>query len=148
MTTTLFRFLKLSPVIGFFLTILSVSLMSVPAVQADDHGSIRLYKLNKKGQPVKQNWVGKQGLAGCQNLRLKREVFRVAQIGYEYCVVYSKKDCESGSEVQAMWDGKRYRVADIDIKQPQTKLLRGSKWVLNPDQNVIIRSWQCEYPSE
>ena len=119
-----------------------------PLALADDHGSIRLYKLNKKGQPVKQNWVGKQGKEGCHNLRLKREVFRVAQVGYEYCVVYGEKDCTSGSEVQAMWDGKRYRVADIDVKKPQTQLLRGSKWVLNPEENVIIRSWRCEYPAE
>lgn len=112
---------------------------------ADNHGTTRFYKLNKKGQEVRLNWTGKQGAVDCRNFRLKRPVIRFAQVGYEYCELFAKKNCVADSQLSAMWDGKKYRVADIDVKQPQTELRRGAKWVLDKQKNVKVASLRCQY---
>ena len=112
---------------------------------ADGHGKIRMYKLNSKGQEINQLWVKKPRAEKCVTAIRNRKVSQFAQTGFAWCQIFSEKDCAEGSEVPAMWGGKRYRVADIDIEQPQVRLLRGSEWMLSEDSNVEIRSWFCSY---
>lgn len=119
--------------------------IQVGVAYGDDHGKIRMYKLNNKGQALNQLWVKKPKPDQCVNAIRNRKVFRFSQVGFAYCQVFSKKDCEEGSEVRAKWGGKKYRVADIDISQPQIKLLRGTEWILSPDTNLVVRSWYCSY---
>ena len=104
-----------------------------------------MYKLNSKGQAVNQLWVKKPKAEQCVTAIRNRNVFQFSQIGFSWCQVFSKKDCEPGSEVPAMWGGKRYRVADIDITEPQLRLLRGTEWMLSEETNVTVRSWYCSY---
>ncbi|MEM7195571.1 MAG: hypothetical protein AAF402_11510 [Pseudomonadota bacterium] len=111
----------------------------------DDHGKIRLYKLNSKGQEVRQKFVGNQGESGCFDFRIRRDAVRFAQLGYEYCELFSKKSCESNSQIEAMWTGSKYRVVDIDITKPQLKIYRGAKWQLSAEGNIKVASWRCQY---
>ncbi|MBX2869421.1 MAG: hypothetical protein KTR18_12135 [Acidiferrobacterales bacterium] len=112
---------------------------------ADHHGNVRIYKLNSKDQFVKQRWLKDRERPGCHDLRRSRKAIRFAQTGFAWCTVYSGDDCQAGSELPALWGGKNYRTADIDISQPQVKLLQGSEWYLHPDKNIRIGSWRCEY---
>ena len=116
-------------------------------VIADDHGKIRVYKLNKKDQLVRQRWGNKIRPINCHNLKKPREVHRFAQTGYEFCQIFSARNCVAGSEVLAMWDGNKYRIkgVEIDTEQPQLYLYRGSKWLLDPEKNVEITSIRCQY---
>jgi hypothetical protein len=115
------------------------------AVYADNHAKVRMYKINSKGQSFLQRWVKQKEIEGCHSLSKDRKVQRFSQTGYNFCQLYTEENCLPGSEVPAMWGGKRYRVAEIDVSQPQTRLLRGTKWMLAADKNVTIRSWYCEY---
>ena len=112
---------------------------------ADHHGNVRFYKLNSKDQYVKQRWLKDREKPGCRDLKRSRKVNRFAQTGFAWCTVYSGDACAAGSELPVMWGGKHYRTADIDITQPQNKLLPGSEWYLHPDENIKIGSWYCEY---
>ena len=98
-------------------------------VNADQHGSVRMYKLNSKNQLNKQRWVKKSHQEGCHSLSRKKKAHRFAQVGFAWCTVYSKKQCKAGSELQARWEGGKYRNADIDADAPQTQLLKGVKMV-------------------
>jgi len=114
-------------------------------VFADSHGKIRMYKVSSKGQYNLLRWIKDAEVEGCNSSSRDRDVHRFSQSGYNFCQLYSEEDCLPGSEVTAKWGGTRYRVADIDISQPQIKLLRGTKWMLAVDKNVTIQSWYCEY---
>ena len=127
------------------LLILPASLVLVSPLRADDHGSVRIYKLNSKDQLVKQRWIKNRHLSGCRDLRRSRKAYRFAQTGFAWCTVYADGDCAEGSEIAAMWRGKNYRTADIDINKPQTKMLPGSEWYLDEDSNIKIGSWFCSY---
>jgi hypothetical protein len=112
---------------------------------AGETASIRLYRLNKKGQLINQRWVGDTDEDGCHDLRGFRKVHRFAQVGYAYCELFQEHGCSKESQVTAMWHGRKYRKADIDITQPQERLLPGSLWYLDPEKNVEISSWSCQY---
>jgi hypothetical protein len=118
--------------------------MSLPVV-ADHHGSVRIYKLNSKKQLFKQRWTKTSHPAGCHDLRGTRKVHRFAQVNFAWCAAYSSDTCEAGTELEAMWQGGKYRAADIDVSKPQIRLLPGSKWYFDPEKNIRIRSWRCEY---
>ena len=116
-----------------------------PPVSADNHASMRMYKLNNKGQLNRVRWLKGVGEAGCRGSGKAREVNKFAQVGFLYCTLYAESNCQEGSELTAMWDGDDYKRADIDISQPQVRLLRGTEWVLDPKENVELKSWYCEY---
>ena len=136
-------------IIRFFRLSSLVFILAVPGwagiAVAHDHGKIRIYNLNSKGQEVKQRMVSNPENGECYTSPVAREISRFAQIGYDRCRLYSKDECEAGSEITAMWGERKYRVADIDITQPQTDLLRGTQWVVSQEENIKIRSWYCEY---
>ena len=129
--------------VGIIVTALSLAVVDLAA--ADDHGSVRIYRLNSKDQLVKQRWVKDDNQAGCHSLSRKRKAHRFAQVGFAWCSVYLEKGCKPGTEAPAKWAGGRYRNADINVDGSQTKLLRGSKWYFHPTENILIASWACEY---
>jgi hypothetical protein len=130
--------------LALFLAIGALLTKTIPAI-ADNHGSVRMYKLNSKDQLIKRRWVKKSDLPGCHDLRGKKKAHRFAQVGFSWCTVYAAGDCLAGSEIAAMWRGNSYRTADIDISQPQLKLLPGANWYLHESENIQIGSWTCEY---
>jgi hypothetical protein len=112
---------------------------------ADHHGSVRIYKLNSKNQLVKNRWVKREHKPGCHDLRGRKKAHRFAQTGFDWCTIYRGDKCEPGTELGAMWRGKKYRTADIDVSQPQIQLLPGSDWYLDQSRNIEMGSWACEY---
>ena len=117
-------------------------------VLSHDHGKVRMYKLNKKDQPVRLKWLKDTNEEGCHSLFKTRKIFRFAQVGYSYCVLYSGESCAVGSEVSAKWLGKKYKNATFDVDEPQTKLVKGTEWFLSQDENIKINSWYCEYSQD
>lgn len=74
---------------------------------------------------------------GCHNMLLSIRIYRVAQIGYEHCTVYSERDCEEGSEVPVTW-----KQEDEPVKQ----FTQGDRWFLVGDepQGHKMGSWYCK----
>jgi hypothetical protein len=127
----------------FLGVLMAAVVVAGPSIAAEP--SIRLYKLNNKGQLVNQRWVGDMDREGCHNLRGIRKVHRFAQVGYAWCELYRERGCDESSRVTAMWRGKHYRKADIDVSEPQPRLYPGSRWYLHPERNVEIASWYCRF---
>lgn len=127
------------------LCILAVGLGWPDSGSADSHGSVRFYKLNSKDQFVRLRRIRNADEPGCHDFRGTRDANRFAQVGFAWCTVYSGDKCEAGTEIPAMWRGGRYRTADIDVSQPQVKLLPGSQWYLHESENTGIGSWECRY---
>ncbi len=115
------------------------------SVLADDHGKVRIYKLNKKQQLLRQRRMEKSGVAGCHGLSRPGQVHRFAQSGYAYCALFAENNCRQGTEITAKWHGKKYRSANVDLTRPQVRLLPGSQWILAPYRNTAIQSWFCRY---
>ncbi len=122
-----------------------VSLIFFAPVLADNHGSVRVYKLNSKGQLIKKGWVKHSEEPGCHDLRRQHQVHRFAQVGFSWCTLYAGDKCEPGTELSALWKGSNYRKIDVDLSLPQTRLLPGSKWYLDPSQKSGVGSWACQY---
>ncbi len=110
---------------------------------ASDHGKVRMYKMSKKGQLFKQRWLSNVSGEGCHGTLKKRNVHRFAQVGFDYCQVFSKPNCEPESALSVIWKGKQYRQAELETVQ--LKILRGTQWYLHPYKNVDVRSWSCFY---
>jgi len=74
---------------------------------------------------------------GCHNLLLKLTIYRVAQVGFEHCTVYSEKDCEPGKEVPVSWKQE---------DPPVTELTQGDRWFLVGDEprGHKMGSWSCQ----
>ena len=112
---------------------------------AAEKETIRVYSLNKKGQAIRKKWVKRVNPGQCFSARKAHGVHRFAQLGYEFCELFSKKNCSPDQRVTAMWQGKHYRIAgkEIDTNLAQTQLGRGSKWILHPTQNINVQSIMC-----
>ena len=95
----------------------------------------RMYTANKLMQQREVTFVLNTDEPGCHNLIKKRRIYRVAQIGFEACSVYSKKDCEEGTEIPVSWKNK---------KDPVTSFTRGARWFLPGERGSKMRSWKCE----
>jgi hypothetical protein len=126
------------------LLFLAISTVPFDAI-SHDHGKIRIYKLNKKGQLARQKWLKDVDQAGCHNTFKSRQVHRFSQIGYKYCTIYSEENCNGGSELSATWQGKKLKKANFEMDVPQTQLIPGSDWFLHIDGNLTIKSWFCAY---
>ena len=131
----------------FWCAAVLISVAVTSEVTADHHGKIRIHKLNKKGQVVQARWSKRLTVKQCENLKKTREIFRFGQIGYEYCSLFSAKDCQQESLVLAMWGEGNYRVkgVQLDTSLPQPKLYRGSKWIIGRGGNITIQSIYCDY---
>ena len=133
-----------------FKALLTIAFIASPLIvnssgYADDHGKVRIYKLNKKDQLVRLRRIKMEAGSVCNNQKKNQKAHRFALIGFKSCTVYDNKNCRSGDEVSALWGGGKYRSADIDISQPQTLLLEGTEWYFSSQENVTIRSWSCSY---
>lgn len=74
---------------------------------------------------------------GCHNMMLGFSVYRVAQIGFEYCSIYEEKDCKAGTEVPVTWKKE---------EAPVRKFTQGDRWFLVSEdpQGRSVASWYCE----
>ena len=116
---------------------IAVVLVAPPA-RAD----IRFYHLNEQGQQYRSEFVRNADKTGCHTFLKKRNVYRVAQVRFAYCEVYSERDCAEDSVLTARWIGKRKK--SEDKKKPVTRLTPGAMWALADRANVKVRSWRCE----
>lgn len=122
---------------------ISASLISVAIPAFAEKSDIRFYHLHKQDGQVRIRNKNTDE-TGCHNFGWRKKgLHRVALTGYSACYVYSEKNCPQDKLLSAMWDGKQYRQADIDITQPQSKLLRGSRWMF-AKKNIKAQSWSCE----
>ncbi|NKB77507.1 MAG: hypothetical protein GKR96_10815 [Gammaproteobacteria bacterium] len=120
--------------------------LSYPKIgAADDSGSIRVYKLTKKGQLKKRDWTKKVTHDVCFNFKKAQKGHRFAQTRYQYCTLFASPNCDENNSITSMWGGDKYRVSGLilDVTQPQTKLYRGTKWVLHPSENISFESMRC-----
>ena len=95
----------------------------------------RMYTANDLMQQREITFVRNTDEPGCHNLFTKRRVYRVAQIGFENCTVFSEKDCEEGTEIPVSWKNK---------KEPTTVFTRGARWYLPGERGSKMGSWKCE----
>lgn len=110
-----------------------ILLASTTATWAAD---FRIYRANKSLQ-IDQVPAFNEDEPGCHNMLLGLTVYRVAQIGYEYCTVYAEKDCQEGTEVPVSWK---------EEEAPVKQFTQGDRWFLVSDdpQGHKMGSWYCE----
>lgn len=104
-------------------------------------GKIRFYRVNDRGQQTILSVVKDTDKTGCHNFFKKSRLHRIAVTGFQYCEVYSNKNCDAGSKLSAQWLAKK--VKSEDKKQPTTRFTKGTRWVFDRAGNVKARSWQC-----
>ncbi len=112
-------------------------------MSANAGSSIRMYKINKKDQQRRIMFGNAVKEPGCHNLIIDRKVYRVAQVGFAWCSVYSEDDCAPDSLLPAKWTGDTYHKYDIDGSKLQPKFYPGSHWKL-VSPNTPVKSWYCE----
>lgn len=95
---------------------------------------IRFYTTNSRQQQSLISLVTGTGKPGCHNFLTKRRVYRISQVGFEYCRIYSEKNCKADAVVTTRWKNK---------KQPTDKLTPGSRWFLAGERGTKIASWEC-----
>jgi hypothetical protein len=96
---------------------------------------LRLYTANKLLQQRRVSMVRNTDELGCHNLITRRRLYRVAQIGFETCTLYSKKDCEAETEISVSWKNK---------KEPVIAFTQGARWFLPGERGAKTASWKCE----
>lgn len=95
---------------------------------------LRLYTANKQLQQRRISIVRNTDEPGCHNLISKRKVYRVAQIGFKSCTLYSEKNCEAGTEISVSWKEK---------KPPINDFTPGARWFLPGKRGSKMASWNC-----
>lgn len=123
------------------ITSLIISSISASSLWAAD---IRFYKINKHQQTDKI-WVSKKKSqqSGCHNFRGKPRIFKVVQVGYDFCSLYQEKNCTENALIKASHEG---------IDAFASRLQEGYGWLpsLNADttsansNGVAIHSWKCQ----
>ena len=101
---------------------------------------IRFYSVNEQKQQRELVLVPGAGQAGCHNLPLTRAVYRVAQVGFTFCEIYAKKDCQPGSEHNLRWPA---TTQDPDKTEPTTRITPGAKWLFATVDTAKVGSWSC-----
>jgi hypothetical protein len=116
-------------------------LVCLGAPQLADAAEIRFYDINRKGQQGEVGFVRNRDEPGCHNMFGGRDVFRVAQIGFTYCSVYSQKDCPDDEALTMVWKG---RVKKNSVRaQPTERLMPGDLWYFQDNEEREIKSWKC-----
>ena len=105
---------------------------------------IRFYSMAEQ-QQRELALVPGAGQVGCHNLPLTRAVYRVAQVGFTFCEIYAKKDCQSGSEHNLRWS---VTTQDPDKTEPTTKITPGAKWHFATVSTAKVGSWSCRLNPE
>jgi predicted small lipoprotein YifL len=106
---------------------------------------IRFYSMNEQKQQRELVLVPGAGQAGCHNLPLTRAVHRVAQVGFAFCEIYAKKDCQPGSEHSLYWPA---TTQDPDKTEPTTRITPGAKWLFATVDTAKVGSWSCQLSPE
>ena len=106
---------------------------------------IRFYSINGQQQQRELVLVPGAGQAGCHNLPLTRAVYRVAQVGFTFCEIYAKKDCQPGSEHNLRWPA---TTQDPDKTGPTTRITPGAKWLFAAAGAAKVGSWSCQLNPE
>lgn len=90
------RFLVIQK-IALSLTLI-VGLCCISQAQASARQTIRFYKVDRQIQADRIKFTKKKASnPGCHSFRKKARVYKTVQIGYNWCSLYSKKDCTSES---------------------------------------------------
>jgi len=118
------------------LTLLLAACASEPPGRAPD---FRVYSANSLKQQRQILVPSNAARPGCHNLLITREVYRVAQVGFGYCVIYSQKDCKAGTEINVSWQNK---------KDPTSVITQGARWFLPGELGSDMASWKCVLPDE
>jgi len=100
------------------------------------HADIRFYTINDRGQQSLLPLVWKPDSPGCHALPISWKVHKVAVVRFEYCEVFSSRDCADGTQVKAYWKKKPNRSA--------TFLTPGTEWYFDPKGEVEVGSWRCK----
>jgi hypothetical protein len=95
---------------------------------------IRFYTSNSRQQQSLISLVTGTSKPGCHNFLTKRRVYRISQVGFEYCRIFAEKNCKDEGVVTVRWKNK---------KQPTEKLTPGARWFLEGEQGAKISSWEC-----
>lgn len=120
--------------------VLLISCMIIsPSLLADTekYQIIRFYKLNKKQQQNRLVMKEKKlKLSGCHNFFLSPRVYRLTQIGFNYCSLYSEKNCKANTEITGLWKK----------KSKNMQFTEGGRWFFNQNSQYGIKakSWYCE----
>ncbi len=99
--------------------------------------SVRFYKANKQLQADRISLTGGESKGeGCHNLIKKARVFKMLQIGFPVCQLYTKKNCDVGTLVSAESERQLHGTYF---------LTEGVAWFPQGDdeQGVKIASWSC-----
>ncbi len=116
-------------------------IFSFLATNVAEAGSIRFYKVNSKGQQSEVGFLRNRDEPGCHNVLGSREIFRVAQVGFTYCTVYSAKDCPDDDGLTMIWKGK---VRENSARaQPTDRLMPGDLWYFEENGTREMNSWKC-----
>jgi len=132
---------------GFLISVLFLSgcgqkgPLYAPPREAD----IRFYSMNKQQQQRELVLVPGAGQEGCHNLPLTRTVYRVAQVGFKFCEIYARKDCQTGSEYNLRWPT---TTQDLDKAGPTTRITPGAKWLFVTVGAAKVSSWSCRLNPE
>jgi hypothetical protein len=123
------------PVVPLLLIAFATATIPVDTATAIN-SEIRFYKANKKLQQDRIMAFGKGDELGCHDFLKSTRVHRIANYGYQFCVVYSERNCEAGSEISAHWK------EDAETK---TELTQGARWfpVREDIRGTRIGSWNC-----
>jgi len=108
---------------------------SEPA-EPERNTDFRIYRANPQLQQDRIPTLGEDE-PGCQNMLLGLTVYRVAQIGFKHCTVYSEKDCRAGTEIPVSWQEER---------EPVKQFTQGARWYLVSEdpQGHTMASWHCQ----
>ena len=112
-----------------------------PLYMPPREAEIRFYSMNEQQQQRELALVPGAGQAGCHNLPLTRAVYRVAQVGFTFCEIYAKKDCQPGSEHNLRWPA---TTQDPDKTGPTTRITPGAKWLFATASTAKVGSWSCQ----
>lgn len=130
---------KVRPIIYSLSIGVLISLLPVETVYADNDKLqiIRFYKLNSKGQQnrliIRESRLKK---TGCQNFAMKPRIYRLTQIGFKNCLVFSKKNCAADTAITGLWKGEK----------PDTNFSQGGEWLFtqHDKKGTKAKSWRCE----
>lgn len=115
-----------------------ICLMPTIAHSADSkRQEIRFYKANKQLQTDRIWFTKKKSKqAGCHNFLKAARVYKLVLLGYDYCEIYTQKDCQADSLV-----GATRKKGTISAK----KLTEGYAWlpISEHKKGEKLRSWQC-----
>ncbi|GIT54684.1 MAG: hypothetical protein Ct9H300mP16_18440 [Pseudomonadota bacterium] len=128
-------------VIAFAAVLLQTACQSSDPQPDSPAASIRFYNVNSQNQQRELYLLPNRNRAGCFNLPVSVDVYRVAQIGFEYCSIYSGTDCDPASAHRMYWSGKARK--DPNKKKPTTVMTEGAMWRIEGAREAALRSWEC-----